>query len=314
MDVFLNLVSRLSPLYGYIILGFVAGKYLGVTKQSVGSILINIILPVVFFYAIATTVFTPATYLIPVIVYILCVVVALMFLGIGKLILKDKLAHMLSMGAGLASYSYYGVPVAALLFPADIVQLVVIAGVGYMFFENTIGYYIAANGQFSARESLIRLFRLPALYAIFLGLTVNLLKLPLPPQFPEIAAQFKGALAVLGLMVTGLGISDVPFSRHMLSLRDHAQSIKYVLLVLMSKFIVWPLLMTGAILFDRTFLHLYTASQHQMFLFLSLLPMASNTIIYAMRFHNGPKRTAIAVVSTIVIAMIAAILLALSFA
>jgi predicted permease len=70
MQLFLFLVAKLIPLYLLIAVGFVAAKYLNAKKETLASLLIYVIAPVVVFYGVATTKLTVSALALPIIFFV----------------------------------------------------------------------------------------------------------------------------------------------------------------------------------------------------------------------------------------------------
>ena len=48
-----------------------------------------------------------------------------------------------------------------------------LSALGFILFENSFGFYLAARSRYSARESLRTVLRLPSLYATLLAVALN---------------------------------------------------------------------------------------------------------------------------------------------
>src|SRR3989338_689331 len=95
MDVFVSLLTKLIPLYIIIVLGFISGKYLGVRKESVASLVIYIVAPVIFFNGVLNTQITLGSLSLPLLVFLICCFICLLFLFIGGAFWKDATKNML---------------------------------------------------------------------------------------------------------------------------------------------------------------------------------------------------------------------------
>lgn len=169
MEIFLTLLFKLIPLYLMIALGFIAGKYLKVQKESVANIVIYILVPVIIFNGTATTPLNISTLSLPVLFYVLCSFMCLLFYFLGGFIWKDSTRNVLALAAGTANVGYFGLPVVAVLFPPPSLGLAVLAIMGFQLFENSLGFFIAAKGRHTARDALLKVLKLPTLYAFFLA-------------------------------------------------------------------------------------------------------------------------------------------------
>ena len=72
MEIFLSLIAKILPLYLIIFLGFLAGKFLKAQKETIASILIYTITPVIVFHGVLTTEINLGILLLPVFYFALC--------------------------------------------------------------------------------------------------------------------------------------------------------------------------------------------------------------------------------------------------
>src|SRR6476646_53795 len=100
MLVFVTILAKIIPLYLLIIVGFIAGRYLRVQKESIAPILIYVAAPVIVFNAALTAPITFGTMLLPILFYIIACFLCLTFYFIGKFFWKDTTRNILAFTAG----------------------------------------------------------------------------------------------------------------------------------------------------------------------------------------------------------------------
>ena len=296
MDIFLTLIVKLIPLYAVIALGWVAGRYLAVSKESVARLLIYVLSPAVVFHGILTIPFRPALLLLPVIFWIVSVVLCLVFYGIGSFFWKDARRNILAFTSGTGNTGYFGLPVAIILFGQWSVGLIVLAGFGTVLFEVSVGFFMVARGHHSVRESFIRVFRLPALYACVAGIVCNVAGLELPVAANDMFVSTRGAFTVLGLMMIGLGLASAYGKR----IRFDAI---FTVLAFLAKFAAWPLVIFLLVVLDAQVFHLFDADTHNAIRLLAIVPLAANTVAYATELKTEPEKAATAVFLSTVFAL-----------
>ena len=93
MDIFLSIFFKILPLYIFVIIGFVAGKYLDIDIRGIGKLLIYIIIPFVIFEAITHSNLSINTFILPVISFAICFFVAFLFYKLGNYIYDDSPHH-----------------------------------------------------------------------------------------------------------------------------------------------------------------------------------------------------------------------------
>jgi hypothetical protein len=295
MVIFLGLFFKLIPLYVFIILGFHAAKYLAVKKESVAALLIYIITPVVVFQSVATAPFSKGTFLLPLTFFFMATLAAVVFYFLGGYFFKDNIRNILAFAAGSGNTGYFGLPVALALFGDKAAAPVILSILGVVLFENTVGFYLTARGQYSARQALHKLFKLPALYAFLVGAAVSFYGLGLGPDLLVWTQNFRGAYSVLGMMMVGMAISGVGAL---------AWDAGFNFLVFFAKFIFWPALVFGIIFLDRSVFHIFNPEIYRVLLLMSIVPLAANTVAFASLLNVQPAKASLAVLLTTTFALL----------
>ncbi len=283
MDIFFTLFSNIAPLYAIIVLGWIAGRFYGVDRESIAGLAIFVVVPVVSFYYVAGVEFKPAYAVLPFLVFCLYSVLTILVFQFGKLVYPDKRANLLAMCSVASNTGYFGLPLVILLLPAEWVGVYVLALVGGLLYEATVMYYIANRGNFSPKESVMRVLRFPVLYAVLLGLCVNFFGIDLPAPLDPYWAYFKGAYVVIGMMIVGCSlpkISDLVFAP------------KFFGIVFIVQFMIWPLIAITLISFDKTVLQWFEPEIHKMLLIMAIVPPAANITAFAAKLDLNPEKAA----------------------
>lgn len=294
MTIFLALIIKLLPLYIVVFLGWVAGKYLYVEKESIAFLLIYIIAPVIIFNGVITTKLEAAILSLPVLFFILACLFCLAFYFIGKHIWPGSEKNILAFAAGTGNTGYFGLPVVLALFGDQFLGIAVLSILGFVLYENSLGFFITAKGQHTGKEALWHVIKLPTIYAFILGVIVNVSQVHLAPTLLETIGNFKGAYVVLGMMLVGLGLSQVTKA-----------SIDYVFagVAFIAKFIAWPLVVGLIIFLDLQYFHLYSPEIYRVMLLMSIVPLASNTVAFATRLNTHPEKAAVTVLISTLVAL-----------
>jgi len=295
MAVFSLIVIKLLPLYGLIALGYFAGKRLYVQKDSIAMLLLYIIVPVVLFHGAITADLNLGLVFLPVILFSIGSVVCLATYLLARDWWNDATKNILAFAAGTGNTGYFGLPVALLLFGEEALSIVVFATMGIVLFENTLGFFITARGHHTAREGLVKLLKLPTIYAFAAGIILNLLHTPLHPLYVEFATYFRGAYSVLGMMLVGLGMSSVT---------RLAIDYRFLLTSVINKFFVWPALGLAVVWFDTHYLHVLNELSQHVLLLLTCVPLAANTVSFATVLKAHPEKAALAVVTSTLLALL----------
>lgn len=295
MDVALPILLQMTGLYLCIAIGFVAARKLNIHGKSVSQLLFYFIVPLTFLYGISKTNMQPQYLLLPLFVFLIACTLCLSHYAIARRIYHDKSANILGFASGNGNLGYFGIPVAMLLFEPHIVGIYMMTIIGTMLFETTLGYYITTKGDFSTRQALINMAKLPMLHGALIGLIMSLFQLSVPTFTENFFLGVKGTYSTLGMMVVGIALAGVT------SLRIDWRFISMSFIV---KFIAWPLMVGAFILLDTHLLQLFDSQTHHTTLLISFMPLAVNSVIFASLLNAEPEKMATAVFLSTLFALI----------
>jgi predicted permease len=295
MELFVTLVVKVVPLYVLIFLGYLAGKKLGVRKESVSALLIYFIAPFVVFSGVIASPLDRTIVLLPLLCFILCCLIGTAFYIAGAFVWSGPERNILAFAAGTGNTGYFGLPVILALLGPQYFSLTVLAILGFILFENSLGYYFVARGHLNVRDALLKVLKLPAIYAFVAGVAVLALHVAFPATFQSLFTNFQGAYSILGMMLVGLGLAGIGAV---------APDRIFLFSSLFAKFVVWPVVVVLFILADRSLLHLFSPMAYAVLLVLSIVPLAANTVAFATQLKAAPEKAAIAVMISTLIALV----------
>ena len=304
MNVFLLLLGKIIPLYLLILLGFAAGKKLQAKKETVASLLIYIIAPLVIFHGVAITTLSMATVMLPLLFLGLCYITCGLAYIVGKLMWRDTTANIFAFTGGTGNTGYFGIPVAIALFGDSALGPMALATLGFILYECTLGIYVTARGNFTARQSIRKILLLPSIYAFLIGLAANVAQIPLNETYQAFALNIRGAYSVLGMMLIGLGLSDV---------KRWKPDFAFFGLTFLFKFALWPGLIALVLWIDSAYLHAYDELTRGTMVLLSVVPLAANTVAWATELKAQPEKAAMAVLASTLFALVYIPLVAVAF-
>lgn len=291
MSLFCTLLQRLVPLYLIVAAGFFAGRKLKVDRDSIAKLAIYLVSPIVVFTNVSQIDLKPEYLAVPFAFALLCSAISVGFLTIvrtgGKRLgLAGPAGNLLAFTAGDANTGYFGLPVAMMLFGQEVTGVYLLFCLGFILYENSVGFYILARGNATAKEAFLRLAKLPALHAFVFAILANLFKLKITGVYSDFSGFFRGTYSVLGMMLVGLGVAE---------LRSFRFDWKFVSMTFLAKFLVWPAIVGAFVLFDRSQFHLYEERTHQMMILIACTPLAANTVGFATLLKIEPEKAGVAV-------------------
>ena len=170
MSLFFLLLLKIFPLYINIILGYFSAKILDVKRESIANILIYILGPIVMFSATLSVKIDLSILFLPVFFYVFCSLIAFITLFIFKNTWNDSTSNILAFSAGTGNTGYFGIPLAIIFFPPYVADIYIFTVLASLLYESTSGFYVTAKGNFTVKESLNKMLKLPLLYAFILGI------------------------------------------------------------------------------------------------------------------------------------------------
>lgn len=296
MNLFLVLLGKILPLYMNIVLGYLSTRYLRVDNRTVAAILFYILGPVVVFSATISVRIEPAVIFLPIFLYIFSSAIAFVYLKLFQSQWQDATGNILAFTAGTGNTGYFGIALALIVFEPAVADIFIFTMLSSFFYEATCGFYITAKGSFTAKESVVKVFKLPALYAFLLGLALNFSGVALPETLALYASQFKGTFSILGMMMIGMGLQGLRNSDGL--------DLKFLSISLATKLILWPVLIWGLILLDRNFTQLLSDDLYRVMFLFAIVPMAGNTVTLAVLLKAKPEKAALAVLLCTVISIV----------
>lgn len=295
MQVFFTLLAKIIPLYSIIALGYFLGKHKAINNKTIATLLIYVLVPLIVFDGAARANLELGTISLPFLFFILSCIICLIFYAISSFIWPGSEKNLIAYTAGTGNTGYFGLPVAIAIFGEHTVPLMVMAMFGLLIYEASLGFFIMSRGNFSVKNSLMRVIKLPTIYAFALGLLVNMAHIKLGLNYNNLMNNFRGAYSVLGMMLIGLGIG---------ANKKLQFDIKFIAVTFFAKFAVWPLLILLIIFADKFFLHIYNQQIYEVMLLLSIVPLASNTVAFSMILKLHPEKAALAVLLSTLFALL----------
>ena len=279
----LALFYKLLPLYITVALGWVAGRYLQASGKHIAGIMLYIVTPSVVFSGVMAAPLSPEVILLPLLVFTLCTVLGLVHMKIARRFISDGSASIIPLSVGTGNTGYFGIPVALLLFGQEGLALYIVCMLGTTLFETSVGFYLAARGRYSLRDALVRVARLPSVYAFVVAVMLNLAGFSIPEVFTPLFDNLRGAYSILGMMIIGMGI---------LSIRGLAGNPRFTGLAFFGKFVSWPIAAMAFWWLDANIFGFYSLAVYQAIFLISITPIAANTVVIATLLDTAPKQAA----------------------
>lgn len=293
MTLFFTLLGKIIPLYFSILLGLFSTLFLNCNKDTIAKILLFILAPLIVFNATISVKLDSSVIFLPIFFFILSTIIAFSTLAYFKLIWKDNTANLLAFSTATGNTGNIGIPIAIIFLEPNLVDVFIFTVLASLLYQNSVGYYITAKGNFTAKQSFLKVAKLPVLHAFLLGITLNILGFKMPEMFLDYTDYLKGAYAILGMMLLGMGMEKIKM--------NNSFDKKFIFYTLFIKFMIWPTLIILFIFIDINFIHFLNKDFYLLMFIFSIVPLSANTVTVATLLDVKPEKMAIAVfISTLV--------------
>lgn len=179
----------------------------------------------------------------------------------------------------------YGLPLVLLAFGQLGLDKASVYVIGQMIIVNTVGVFFAARSQFSVRQAGYAIFRLPAIYATVIAVTLRLTELHLPAALDSGFAMLAAAYSPVALVVLGTQMIGMGSNRSNLATEPNTQASNRAFWAGMSMRLLVAPLLSWLLL---TLFHV-EGILFSVLLILTSMPTAVNAVILAGQFNAAPK-------------------------
>jgi predicted permease len=278
-----------------VVVGFCAGRFFKIDRDSVSSLLFYFISPIIFFAIPAGTTLTVGAVSLIVVIFCASSGISIFSYYFFGRYWQDYTRNIIALSAGDANVGYFTLPIAAGIFDDQTLGIYMIAIMGINLYEASVGLYIGTKNLGSFKENLIKLFKLPILNAFFLGCLFSILDLELPDFLDDFIYNMRGTYSTLGMIMVGLGVS---------SLARFEIDLKFTCATFAAKFLFYPIVVNLLIYADKLIFQRYDENYYDVLRLLAAAPMAGNLIIIAGVEKFYPERVAATVLASMLFALI----------
>ena len=257
MEQILSIIQATLPVFLALGLGMLCRSKKLLTPEGVEGlkkVVLNITLPVVLLNAFATTVYTPKTLLIPVVIFLL----NLLAMGLGKVGMgifgqKSKITPFFTTGfeAGMIGYALF-----AVAFPKESSSQFAILDLGQTIFVFTL-YKALLSGKGSGKAMLRDAVTSPILWAVFAGILIGATGLyqtmantGIAPVFHSITDFISAPTAMIILLTIGYDLvpSEIPWRQvaGLVFLRLAVMAVCLLVLTALNQFVLGGIIFMGA--------------------------------------------------------------------
>lgn len=266
-----TILLSMLPVIVASISGFLLSRTRSIDLNSLGSIVIYCIAPIVNFDAVLKAQATPAMIALPICAFIIGALNSVTTYQWSQR-LRHGLGLIVASSASSANTLYFGLGLASAVLPPVLLPAFLLTCVGFSLSETIFGYYFLARGQFTWQRAIRRVTRLPVLYAVALGLLCHAAQINRPDWLEPLATDARGTLILLGSMILGVALGQEKSWRFQPGL---------ACAVLMSRHVSFAVLAFAILYLDHLSTHWIEPQYDIIFVLFALFPIANNTLTFA---------------------------------
>ena len=286
-SIFIEILSKIIFLYSFILAGFVLGKTIQVKTDDIAKILIYFIIPAVMFFGVYKVEMNLNVIFAPIVLFCITTLVTFLILYILKFIRSDNSVYILSFMSGSVNVGYLGLPIAIFIFPPNLVSIYIFTIIGVNMCESIVGVFILSRGHFNIRDSLLKIFKIPILYATILGLYTNYNNFKIPEIILGFEDYFKYSYSLLGMLIIGIGLASI----------KHLKFDKlFILAPILAAYIVWPLIVYIIQIIDIAYFNFFNEDIYKIFYLMAIMPVAANSVAMASIFNYNVDKVSLSLV------------------
>lgn len=296
MNIFFTILGKVAPLYANILIGYILARYFKVKREYVAFLLIYILGPFVIFFAVLSIEINMQLLFLPIFIFVFGSIIAFYILHKYKNEWDDASVNTLAFTCGTGNTGYFGIPLAMILLEPSAANIFIFGTLASLLYENTTGFYATAKGSFTAKESFIKVLRLPLLYAFIAGVSFNLVGFRTPEFIIPYFEGLKWIFGILGMMMLGMGMKGFNLEK------DFDK--KYIKISYFFKFIFWPGIVLAIIFVDKNFIGFLNEEIYKVMFLFSIVPLAGNTVTLAVLLKANPEKASFTVLLSTLISIV----------
>ncbi len=289
--IFFKILSSLLS----VVVGYLSGKFTKVEQESIASLLLYFVAPIVFFAIPTNSKLSITTFSITLITFIISTIIGLLAYWLYGKIWHDNHRNIIALSAGTGNNGYIVLPIAAAIFDDYTLSIYALGLIGVSIYEVSIGCFFCARSINSFKKSIIQVIKLPIFNAFFLGCILSMLGFQLPSCFDTFVSDMKGAYSILGIVIIGISLSKIT---------SFKLDLKFTAAMLANKFLFMPILFNIFILLDQFIFHYYTIEHYNAIRLITLSPIATNVLIISYLYKIQPEKIATIVLISLLFVLI----------
>jgi len=234
-------ISILS-IYAFILLGFMAKRTLKEEMNEKGMILLSIyfLQPMLSFWGLSSRPIDFSLLQIPflyIAISLICVVISSV---IARLFFEDiKEKSIITICVIIGNTGNLGIPLGIALFGDASILYMSMINITNVFIVYTLGVFFYSRGNFSIKQSLFNIIKLPVIWFAAIALLMNIFDIKLHPAMQKPLEMGAYCTMVIQLVIFGMYLYNIKLRNINTKLLLHVSFIKFIITPLIAGFILY---------------------------------------------------------------------------
>lgn len=240
----MDIVLSVASVYLFILIGYLAKRKLQEDLQEKSLVVLSIyfLQPMLTFWGLSTKKIDFELLQVPFIYFFISIVCIIISFFIAISFFKDKKERsIVTIASAIGNTGNLGIPLGIALFGNDSIIYTSLINVANIFIIYTIGVYFYSRGEFSIKDSIKNIFKLPLIWFAFIALICNYYDISLHPALFNSLKMGAYAAMVLQLLIFGMYLYSVKLKSINTKLFIHVGFIKFVIIPAISFTILYML-------------------------------------------------------------------------
>jgi malate permease and related proteins len=255
----LGILISIGSIYGFIVMGYAAKKVLKDEMNEKGLILLSIyfLQPMLSFWGLSTKPIDSTLLQAPLLYVLISLGSIILSFFIARFFFTDvKEQSIVTICVVIGNTGNLGIPLGIALFGEASIIYTSMMNVANVFVVYTLGVFFYSRGNFSIKESLLNIVKLPVIWFAFLALILNLSGISIHPSLLKSLEMGAYCTMVIQLIIFGMYLCNVKLRTLNKPLLLHVSIIKFFITPLLVGWILFGLLSLEPMVATLIFLEL----------------------------------------------------------
>ncbi|HSJ69424.1 MAG TPA: hypothetical protein VK921_17215 [Anditalea sp.] len=294
MEKVLEFFGQIGPYLLFIPIGVWVDKKGWVKKDWVTFPLIYFLMPVLVINHVMKA--DPSTILIlPVMSFCLAALMNLPALIATKTFASEKNPYMVQSSFAFFNVAFFGIPTVLALYGQGGVTTLISIYVGTALYGDVIGYYQVSKSKNGTKDSLLKIIKVPFLYAFGIAVILKVMEVEVPDEVEPVTDVFSYIVSAAGMMIIGMNISDIKIKGI-----DWSYLWKFMTLRTLSAVLIMGLIMA----IEYFWLDEIDGESREIMALIPLFPVAANVTVFASFLGSEEEESALLIILSMAISLV----------